>query len=183
MESVTDWERIVREHGPMVFGTAWRILGHAADTEDVVQDVFLEVFRLRAEGDVRSWAGYLRKMAACRALDRLRQKRRPVVSLNGVAQLALQSPAAGPDLLAMGLELSERLREAIAELPEREAEVFCLRYFDDLSYHDIANQLHITAGAVAQALHKARARLETMLGEPNDPERGIDHARPQAKSV
>jgi len=162
MESVTDWERIVREHGPMVFGTAWRILGHAADTEDVVQDVFLEVFRLRAEGDVRSWAGYLRKMAACRALDRLRQKRRPVVSLNG---LALHSPAAGPDLLAMGLELSERLREAIAELPEREAEVFCLRYFDDLSYHDIANQLHITAGAVAQALHKARARLALSLGD------------------
>src|SRR5712692_6288546 len=106
MESVTDWERIVREHGPMVFGTAWRILGHAADTEDVVQDVFLEVFRLRADGSVRNWAGYLRKMAACRALDRLRQKRRPVVSLNGLAQLALHSHAAGPDLLAMESELA-----------------------------------------------------------------------------
>ena len=32
---MTDWDRIVREHGPMVFGTAWRILGHVADTEDV----------------------------------------------------------------------------------------------------------------------------------------------------
>jgi hypothetical protein len=36
MRAVTDWNRIVREHGPLVFGTAWRILGHAADTEDVV---------------------------------------------------------------------------------------------------------------------------------------------------
>ncbi|HBI42561.1 MAG TPA: hypothetical protein DDY78_06840, partial [Planctomycetales bacterium] len=35
----TDWDRIVREHGPMVYGTAWRILGCAADAEDVVQDV------------------------------------------------------------------------------------------------------------------------------------------------
>jgi RNA polymerase sigma-70 factor (ECF subfamily) len=177
VESVTDWERIVREHGPMVFGTAWRILGHAADTEDVVQDVFLEVFRLRADGSVRSWAGYLRKMAACRALDRLRQKRRPVVSLNG---LALHSTEPGPELLAVENELAERLREAIAELPEREAEVFCLRYFDDLSYQDIANALDINAGAVAQALHKARARLETMLLEP---EKGTDHARRHAQSI
>ncbi len=103
---MTDWERIVREHGPMVFDTAWRILGHAADTEDVVQEVFLEVFRLRADGGVRSWPGYLRRMAACRALDRLRQKRRPIVSLNG---LALHSPAPGPDLLLEGNEQVERV--------------------------------------------------------------------------
>ena len=143
---MTDWERIVREHGPMVFGTAWRILGHAADTEDVVQDVFLEVFRLRADGSVRSWPGYLRKMAACRALDRLRQRRRNVISLNG---LAVHSPASGPESLAIEHELADRLRQAIGELPEREAEVFCLRYFEDLSYQDIADTLAITRGAAA----------------------------------
>jgi len=181
MDLVTDWERIVREHGPMVFGTAWRILGHAADTEDVVQEVFLEVFRLRADGSVRSWAGYLRKMAACRALDRLRQKRRPILSLNGLAVHA-PSPRPGPDLLAMESELGERLREAIAELPEREAEVFCLRYFDDLSYQEIADSLDITSGAAAQALHKARGRLELALGL-GDSERGRDHARPKARTV
>jgi RNA polymerase sigma-70 factor (ECF subfamily) len=179
MDSVTDWERIVREHGPMVFGTAWRILGHAADTEDVVQEVFLEVFRLRADGSVRSWPGYLRKMAACRALDRLRQKRRPVFSLNG---LDLRTRAPGPDLLAIENELADRLREAISELPEREAEVFCLRYFDDLSYQEIADSLDITTGAAAQALHKARGRLEIALRE-REPERGRDHARPKARSI
>jgi RNA polymerase sigma-70 factor (ECF subfamily) len=173
MDSVTDWERIVRDHGPAVFATAWRILGHAADTEDVVQDVFLEVFRLRAEGEIRSWAGYLRKMAACRALDRLRQKRRPVISLNG---LAVHSPSPGPDLLAAENELADRLREAVAELPEREAEVFCLRFFDDLSYQDIADTLDITTGAAAQALHKARGRLALSLGE-REPESQLERRR------
>ena len=43
----TDWDRIVREHGPMVYGTAWRILGNAADAEDVVQDVFLQIHQLQ----------------------------------------------------------------------------------------------------------------------------------------
>ena len=50
---MTDWDRIVREHGPLVFGTAWRILGHVADTEDVVQEVFLQVYRMQATQPVR----------------------------------------------------------------------------------------------------------------------------------
>jgi RNA polymerase sigma-70 factor (ECF subfamily) len=62
-------------------------------------------------------------------------------------------------------ELSDRLRQALAQLPRREAEVFCLRYFDELSYQQIADALSIRVGAVATALHKARARLETLLLE------------------
>src|SRR3954447_6381089 len=82
--AVTDWDRIVREHGPLVFGTAWRILGHAADAEDVVQDVFLQVHRLEQVRPVRCWVALLRRLATCRALDRLRQ-RRATVPLDGLA--------------------------------------------------------------------------------------------------
>jgi RNA polymerase sigma-70 factor (ECF subfamily) len=158
---VTDWDRIVREHGRTVFGTAWRILGHVADTEDVVQEVFLEAHRLRQTQSVVSWAGLLRRLAACRALDRLRQ-RRSTVSLDNVQLL---DPGDGPEEEAIGHELAERLRQAIAELSPREGAVFCLRYFADLSYQRIAEALDVTPGAVAVALHKARARLEVLLGE------------------
>jgi RNA polymerase sigma-70 factor (ECF subfamily) len=158
---VTDWDRIVRENGPMVFGTAWRILGHAADTEDVVQEVFLEAYRLRAAEVVRCWPALLRRLAACRALDRLRQ-RRPSLSLNG---LHLAVPNGNPEATAIGKELAERLRQAVTELPQREATVFCLRYFDELSNQRIAEVLNIHPGAVGVALHKARAKLEALLTE------------------
>ena len=158
---MTDWDRLVREHGPTVFGTAWRILGHAADTEDVVQDVFLEAYRLRAGEPVRCWPALLRRLAACRALDRLRQ-RRSVLSLNG---LQVAGPNGDPEATAIGKELAERLRQAVAELPEREATVFCLRYFDDLPNQEIAKFLSIEPGAVGVALHKARAKLEALLTE------------------
>jgi RNA polymerase sigma-70 factor (ECF subfamily) len=158
---VTDWDRLVREHGPTVFGTAWRILGHAADTEDVVQEVFLEAYRLRAAQAVRCWPALLRRLAACRALDRLRQ-RRPTVSLNG---LHVAGNGDDPEAAAVGKELAERLRQAVAELPGREAEVFCLRYFDDLPNQRIAELLNMHPGAVGVALHKARARLEALLTE------------------
>src|SRR5262249_59123633 len=110
---------------------------------------------------VRHWAGLLRRLAACRALDRLRQ-RKSSVSLNG---LSLVGPGEGPEAAAVERELADRLRAAIAQLPEREAAVVCLRYFDDPSYQDIADMLYIRTGAVASALHKARLKLETFLLE------------------
>jgi RNA polymerase sigma-70 factor (ECF subfamily) len=158
---VTDWDRIVREHGPVVFATAWRILGHTADTEDVVQEVFLQAHQMARETVVRCWEALLRRLAACRALDRLRQ-RRGTVPLDG---LSLATTADSPEAVAMERELAGRLRLAIAQLPRREATVFCLRYFDDLSYEQIAEALQIRVGAVATALHKARARLESLLIE------------------
>jgi RNA polymerase sigma-70 factor (ECF subfamily) len=160
-QTVTDWDRIVRDYGPLVFATAWRILGHVADTEDVVQEVFLQVHQLQQTSPVRHWSGLLRRLAACRALDRLRQ-RKTTVPLNG---LALVGRGEGPEAAAMEHELADRLRLAIAQLPQREAAVFCLRYFDDLSYQDIADALHIRSGAVASALHKARLKLEAFLLE------------------
>jgi RNA polymerase sigma-70 factor (ECF subfamily) len=161
IQAVTDWDRIVRDYGPLVFATAWRILGHVADTEDIVQEVFLQVHQLLRTHTVRHWPGLLRRLAACRALDRLRQ-RKNTVSLNGQA---LVDRDEGPEAAAVEHELAERLRRAIAQLPDREAAVFCLRYFDDLSYQDIAQALHIRTGAAASALHKARLKLETILLE------------------
>jgi RNA polymerase sigma-70 factor (ECF subfamily) len=159
---VTDWDKIVGRHGPGVFAAAWRILGHVADTEDVVQEVFLQAHQMQKAGPVLSWSGLLRRLATCRALDRLRQ-RRPTVPLD---DLTPARNGDGPEAIAMERELADRLRQALAHLPPREGEVFCLRYFDDLSYEQIADALGTTPGAVAVALHKARARLETLLQAP-----------------
>src|SRR5262249_18561880 len=156
---VTDWDRIVREQGPRVYAAAWRILGHAGDAEDVVQDVFLEVHRLWTSRPVRYWPALLHRLATCRALDRLRQ-RKTFAPLDGCTLL---SPDSGPEGEAVARELARRLREAVAGLPDREAAVFCLRYFEDHSYHAIAQTLGITHGAVATALHKARGKLEALL--------------------
>ncbi len=159
---MTDWNEIVRQHGPMVFATAWRILGHAADADDAVQEVFLQAHQLRQAGPVASWGALLRRLAACRALDRLR-RRRTTVPLD---DLALTRAGDGPEEIALEHELADRLRQALAQLPPREGAVFCLRYFDDLSYEHIADTLGTTTGAVAVALHKARARLEALLLAP-----------------
>ena len=122
----------------------------------------MEAFRQRSSQSVRSWAALLRRMAVCRALDRVR-RRRPTLSIHGLSMAAAD---ASPELVAIAVELDEKLRAAISRLPDREGEVFCLRYFEDLSHQQIAEALDIQLGAVAAALHKARAKLQALLHTP-----------------
>jgi RNA polymerase sigma-70 factor (ECF subfamily) len=137
---------MVSVYGPVVFGTAWRILGRTGDAEGVVQEVFLQAYQLQQEQPVRCWEALLRRLAACRALDRLRT-------------------APNPPAVFEECEPADRLREAIARLPSREATVFCLRCFEGLAYEEIAETLQTTPGAVAGALRKARTRLEAVWSE------------------
>ncbi len=166
MESVSpDWELIVRTHGPMAFETAWRLLGQAADTEDAVQEALLEAFQLHGRQPVNNWGGLLRHLATRRAIDRLRKRRRtlPLPPMPVMAEPA--SPESEqPETAAIERELAERLRLAVAELPDREASVFSLRYFGEMANGEIAVTLGISADAAGVALHKARKRLTELLG-------------------
>lgn len=155
-----DWDEFVATHAPDVFRIAWRILGQAEDAEDVTQEVFLEVHTVRHVDPVRNWTAFLKRIAVCRALDRLRQRK---VTLEVTEFLA--HDRSGPEAEVIGRELEIRLREAICQLSDREAEVFSLRYFDQLTHQQIAEALDTTTNAVATALHKARQKLESLLTE------------------
>jgi len=154
-----NWHQLIESTGPVVYGVAWRILGHSQDAEDTVQDVFLEVHRLWPGRQAQDWTAVLRRMAVCRALDRLRQRR----GRAAVDEIDVAEHRPGPAEIVAGRELASVLRDAIARLPNREAEIFCLRFFDEREYAEIAEALDITTGAVGAALHKARQRLEAML--------------------
>jgi RNA polymerase sigma-70 factor, ECF subfamily len=158
-----DWESIVRTHGPMAFDTAWRLLGHAADTEDAVQEALLDAFRLHGRQSVHNWGGLMRHLAARRAIDRLRQRRTALPP----EPLTFEPPSPEsqqPESVAIERELAERLRAAVARLPDREASVFSLRYFGEMANSEIAQTLGISTDAVGVALHKARQRLKELLG-------------------
>jgi RNA polymerase sigma-70 factor (ECF subfamily) len=156
---LTSWEQIVRNHGPQAFAAAWRVLGHAGDTEDAVQEAFLSAFHLHRSRQVASWGALLRRLATCRALDLLRKRQ----LCEPLSDETLASAFAQPESVAVASELSQRLRQALLKLAPREAEVFSLRYFAEMTNEQIANELEMTTGTVAVALHKARARLRELF--------------------
>ncbi len=166
MESATpDWELIVRTHGPMAFDTAWRLLGHAADTEDAVQEALLDAFRLHGRQSVGNWGGLLRHLATRRAIDKLRKRSTVDPQPLDPPTFERASPKSQqPEAVATERELANRLRWAVSELPSREASVFSLRYFGEMANDEIAETLGISTDAVGVALHKARKKLKELLG-------------------
>jgi RNA polymerase sigma-70 factor (ECF subfamily) len=167
-KSAPTWESILRTHGPMAFDTAWRLLGHTADADDAVQEAFIDAFKLHSQQTIDNWGGLLRHLATRRAIDRLRA-RRSTSPLKAEPAAALCDQ---PESAAIEQELAQRLRQAVAQLPDREATVFSLRYFGEMNNPMIAETLHITLDAVGMALHKARAKLKEALGLENAARKG-----------
>ena len=61
--------------------------------------------------------------------------------------------------MAQQQELTARLRESLVQLPPAEAQVFCMRYMNEMSYRQIAKELGIKTNAAGVLLHRARAKL------------------------
>lgn len=158
-----DWPNIVEQHGPAAFRIARRILGRAADAEDVCQEVFAEVYRMTATGTVENLPGLVRRLASFRALDQLR-KRKPTSPLDDSDVIGDRH---GPAAVAIANELVLRLRCALTQLPEQQAAAFTLRYFENLSTAEIAKSLGTTTSAVSTALSKSRATLGKTLDVAN----------------
>ena len=155
---VLDWDRFVADHGPQTLRLACRILGHGPDAEDAVQEAFLQVYQIGQKEEVTSWGGLLHRAVLHRSLDRVRRKRK--------AKPLADEPLSredDPQEAASAHELADRLRQAIGCLPQQQAAAFCMRYFDDQPYDEIAESLGVAVGAVASALHKARGKLKSML--------------------
>ena len=132
----------------------------------IVADEAVSALDVSRRQRVRNWAGLLQRLATMRALDRLRHRIRDAARQDDLSDWsAVASPNPGPVQQAQAAELSARLRRAIAQLPDQQAEVFCLRYLNDLDYRQIGRQLGIKTSTVGVSLHRARRRLRELLDD------------------
>jgi RNA polymerase sigma-70 factor, ECF subfamily len=155
---VTD---LADRYGRSVCAAAYRVLGNIHDAEDVLQQVFLKLLGVGngkvPHRPVQDWDAYLRTMASRMALDILRAKRsrrRRETSLADDAAAARRSAESTVDS-----EKLDRLRQAVAALPERDAWVFGLRYFEEFSYQAIAAQTGLSVDLIGVILHRSRKTL------------------------
>lgn len=159
-----DWPRLVREEGPRVWQVAYRLLGNHADAADCVQEAFTQALAVARREEVKTWAGLLRRLATVQGLRRLRCRYREAAHVAALpSECTIPSAEPGPLQVAEAGELAQALRHALADLTPQEATVFCLRCLDDLSYREIAEQMQIEQNTVGVILHRARARLRSLL--------------------
>ncbi|MEI9813779.1 MAG: sigma-70 family RNA polymerase sigma factor [Acidobacteriota bacterium] len=146
------------EYHGTVFAAAYRVTGSAADAEDVLHTVFLRLLKQGEAAQLNNPEGYLRRAAVNAALDVVRMRRGADVDLD-------RMPSRGRGVMdqLQNDDLKRQIRTALAELPERTAEVFVLRHFEGHKNPEIARMLGISQIAVAVTLHRARKKLQDTL--------------------
>jgi RNA polymerase sigma-70 factor (ECF subfamily) len=157
-----DLDRIFREHHNTVFRAAYRVTGNASDAEDVMQTVFLRMLRRAPDAAVvGNMDAFLRRAAVNSALDLIRSRQAAQnVPLEEVAPQLPENPSLAPDRVQRSAEIRQWLREAVARLSPRAAEMFALRFFEGQGNPEIAQSLGTTAASVAVTLSRTRDRIQ-----------------------
>jgi len=157
-----DLDLVFREHHSAVFRAAYRVTGNASDAEDVLQTVFMRLLRRQPDAEaVGNMEGYLRRAAVNAALDLIRSRQAaPQVPLEDVASMLPENAPLAPDRLYRSTEIRHWLRQAVARLSPRAAEMFALRFFEGRDNPEIAQVLGTTPGSVAVTLSRTRDRIQ-----------------------
>jgi RNA polymerase sigma-70 factor (ECF subfamily) len=163
---VVTFDDAVVELQDEVFGVALRITGDREVAADVTSATFLKAYRAFHRYDpgrpLRNWLltiAVRESITAGRAATRERARREPPAAVEGLA-----GPAAHePEGRAVEREERERIRRAVAALPELYRVPVVLRYFNDLSLDEIATVIGRPAATVGVQLLRARALLRETL--------------------
>ena len=151
--------------GPAVYGAALRVLGQGTAAQDVVQDVFVDVWSHPdrydpAAGTLRT---FLTMLARHRAVDLMRSELRRIARQE---RHHLQTPGQAhpsPSDEVVAVEAARAVRAAVNLLPDGQRRVIELAYFEGLSYREVALVAGIPEGTAKSRLRLALAKLEAVL--------------------
>lgn len=155
---------IVRRHADRVARVSRRMLGDAAEAEDVAQEVFLRVWKQApnwrtGEAKLATW---MHRVTLNLCTDRLRRRRE---TPDPDAGLGLADPSLGAEEALHVRERSARVRAALALLPERQRAAIALCYFEGVSNIEAADALDVSVDALESLLSRARRTLRTQLSD------------------
>ena len=169
MGDISAFESLFRQYQTMVFKTAYLMVGDEEEAKDVLQEVFITVWKSRntfdpAKGKLSTW---LHRIVVNQCLMRHRKKQPVAVSLEEARDSGFDLPetrnAELPEELSMSRWEYQRLMAAIDSLNGKYRPVFILRYFNDLSYDEIAQVMGIPLGTVKSRLNSAIKTLRRVL--------------------
>ncbi|HJQ55392.1 MAG TPA: RNA polymerase sigma factor [Vineibacter sp.] len=168
---------LTQRYNQRLYRVAWTILKNPADSEEAVQDAYVKAFTTSAAFDGHSsYATWLTRIVINEALERKRSidRRARLLERQGITEMAeyrarlADGPIShgSPEEIAARAQFAQRLRAAIALLPESFRAVFVLRDVEGASVEETADSLGIPTQTVKTRLFRARRRLQQIL-EPD----------------
>jgi RNA polymerase sigma-70 factor, ECF subfamily len=151
--------------GAAVYGAAVGIVGDGSSAQDVVQDVFVELWSHPdrynpAAGSLRT---YLTVLARHRAVDTVRSELRRIARQERHYRLTSADEPASPGEQVLTAEVASTVRSAIEGLPAAQRQVIELAYYEGMTCREVASAMDIPEGTAKSRLRLALARLESVL--------------------
>jgi RNA polymerase sigma-70 factor (ECF subfamily) len=161
---VAAYQELVRRHRAPVYRLACAIVRDRDDAEDVVQEAFVRAYRAISRFDSgQEFAGWIKRITVNCAVSKLAERRRRLARTGSSVGDDGPSPAPNPDHHLVTGELQSHVRQAIDQLPVRQRVAISLFSLDDMDLAETAQAMGCTVGTVKSHLHRARAKLATML--------------------
>lgn len=153
---------LMQKYQQRLYGQIRRMTLNHDDTDDVLQNVFIKVWnhlgQFREQAQLSTW---LYRIAMNESLTFLNQKKR-----RGAEALATESGIAAQlraDSHFDGDEIQLKLQAAVSALPEKQKQVFLMRYYDELPYEEMSRLLGTSEGALKASYHHAVKKIESFL--------------------
>jgi RNA polymerase sigma-70 factor, ECF subfamily len=162
--------RLVERNQARIYATVSRFVGQAGSPEDLVQEVFLRVFRTaKRYKPTARFSTWLYRIAVNLSLNAIRASSKlHLVSMEGPEDSAWRQELpdeqdAGPDEALDAAEMAEAVRQAVDKLPEAQKIAIVLHRYEHLNYDQVAQVLECSTMAVKSLLSRARMNLRESL--------------------
>lgn len=169
-EDANAFATLYDRHAPRLYGLLRRMLGDSADADDLIQEVFWQVWSKAKKfdplrGTARAW---LTMIARSQALDQLRRKGRQPASFEILDQIDMQS---SPGVNSETAERARAARAALDRLQKNQRQAIQMAFFDGLTHSEIAVRENLPLGTVKTRIRDGMIRLRDALsasiqGEP-----------------
>ena len=159
-----DFAGLVGQHQSMVFSIALHFLRDRPAAEELAQDVFLQLHHSLAELESADHVTFwLRRVTSHRCIDHARRRKMPAISLDEAEWPELAAEVKETDLL-----LTQKLRQAMGSLPEKQRLVMVLRYQEEMTPDEIGAALGMPVATVRSHMRRSllllREKLTRMTG-------------------
>lgn len=161
------WQALVRAHEKQVYNFGLRMSGNVDDAKDLLQEVFLSAYQnlsgFRHDAKFSTW---LMRIAYNRAIDQSRRRKaRDADPLPEAPETVDERP--GPAAEAQNGQRNQRLQAWLAELSQEQRMVIELKFYQEMTFDDIATLEGISANTAKTRFYAGLTRLKTLMGEGN----------------
>lgn len=166
--------RLLARYRDSIYFMLLKMVGNKSDAEDLTIEAFGKAFRnIDLYSTTFAFSTWLFKIASNNGIDFLRRKRGKLVSLDGEGndensdqvqpRLAVTDDAPDPSEALIKQQTVEKVRSIVLQLKPRYQELVDMRYFQELSYDEIAERLQLPVGTVKAQLYRSRELLYNIL--------------------